>query len=161
MAFSATIDLGTVGKGITGQTVSISGCTGSCVNNTTPPSGCSSVATNQAVTSFPKTISISDNNVTTLWVKVDGGSCTGSTHTQCIAISGINFPTATPTATVTPTPTATATPTVTASVATPTPTVTVTPTPTATSTPTPTTYYGCGDTVSDTYAPSTFTNKIS
>ena len=136
MSFSASVNLGTIGNGITGQTVSISGCTGPCVNNTTPPSGCSSVATSQAVSSFPKTITGIDDNFVSLWVKVDTGSCSGTT--QCISISGIPGPVATATPTATSTPTPTATPTTSGGQETPTPTITITPTPTATSTPTPT-----------------------
>ncbi len=154
MSFSASVDLGTIGSGITGQTVSISGCTG-----TSCGSGCSSLVTSQAVSGFPKTITGITDNVVSLFVKVDGGSCSGTT--QCISISGlpgaIATPTPTATATATPTPTSSGTPTPTAT-ATPTPTATATPTPTATPTITVVTY-GCGDTVSDTYTPSTFTTQ--
>lgn len=158
MAFNASVSLGSIGSGISGQTVTISGCTGaSCA------SGCSSVASAQSVSSFPKTITNIPDGVVSLYIKVDGGSCSGTT--QCISISGIPgaTPTETPTATSTVTPTATATPTPTDSGSpTPTPTVTatVTPTPTITSTPTETptpTVYACGETISDTYAPSNFT----
>ena len=154
MSFSASVDLGTIGSGITGQTVSISGCTGASCG-----SGCSSLVTSQAVSGFPKTITGITDNVVSLFVKVDGGSCSGTT--QCISISGlpgaIATPTPTATATATPTPTSSGTPTPTAT-ATPTPTATATPTPTATPTVTVVTY-GCGDTVSDTYTPSTFTTQ--
>jgi hypothetical protein len=122
MAFNASVNLGTVGKGITGQTVSISGCTGpSCA------SGCSSLATSQAVSSFPKTLTGIPDGTLSLFIKVDGGDCSGTN--QCITIAGI--PTATPT------PTSTATPTSTVGV-TSTPTSTSTPTPTSTATPTST-----------------------
>jgi hypothetical protein len=154
MSFSASVDLGTIGSGITGQTVSISGCTGASCG-----SGCSSLVTSQAVSGFPKTITGITDNVVSLFVKVDGGSCSGTT--QCISISGlpgaIATPTPTATATATPTPTSSGTPTPTAT-ATSTPTATATPTPTATPTVTVVTY-GCGDTVSDTYTPSTFTTQ--
>ncbi len=128
MAFNASVDLGTVGKGITGQTVSISGCTGpSCA------SGCSSLATSQAVSSFPKTLTGIPDGTLSLFVKVDGGDCVGTN--QCITIAGI--PSATPTPTNTPTSTAgvTSTPT---STGTPTSTATPTITPTSTITATPT-----------------------
>lgn len=120
MAFNASVNLGTVGKGITGQTVSISGCTGpSCA------SGCSSLATSQAVSSFPKTLTGIPDGTLSLFIKVDGGDCVGTN--QCITIAGI--PGATPTPTSTPTTTSTAG-------ITPTPTSTITQTPTTTNTPT-------------------------
>ena len=159
MAFNASVNLGTVGNGITGQTVSISGCTGASCG-----SGCTSLVTSQAVSSFPKTISSIPDGTVSLFVKVDGGDCSGTT--QCISITGIPGVTPTPTTTsttVTPTitPTTTTTPTTVDPTITPTTTTTtVTPTITPTTTITPSiTYYGCGDTVSDTYTPSTFTTQ--
>jgi hypothetical protein len=160
MAFNASVNLGTVGNGITGQTVSISGCTGASCG-----SGCTSLATSQAVTSFPKTLTGIPDNVVSLFVKVDGGDCSGTT--QCISITGIPGITPTPTTTSTTvnptiTPTTTTTPTTVDPTITPTTTTTtVNPTITPTTTITPSiTYYGCGDTVSDTYTPSTFTTQI-
>lgn len=130
MAFNASVNLGTVGNGITGQTVSISGCTGpSCA------SGCSSLATSQAVSSFPKTISGIPDGTLSLFVKVDGGDCSGTN--QCISITGLPGATPTPTSTATPTSTIGATPTSTPTL-TGTPTLTSTPTLTGTSTITPT-----------------------
>jgi hypothetical protein len=122
MAFNASVNLGTVGNGITGQTVSISGCTGSSCG-----SGCTSLATSQAVSSFPKTLSGIPDGTVSLFVKVDGGDCSGTS--QCITVTGL------PGATPTPTSTGTATPTSTIGV-TPTPTGTSTSTPTSTGTPT-------------------------
>jgi hypothetical protein len=138
MAFNALVDLGTVGEDITGSTVSISGCTGSSCG-----SGCSSLATAQAVSGFPKTITGIPDNVVSLFVKVDNGLCSGTT--QCISVTFVDEPTPTPTPTPTatsivPTPTPTITPTATPIVATPTPTPTATPiipTPTPTPTDTP------------------------
>ena len=137
MPFSALVNLGPViGSGISGQNVSISGCTGASCG-----SGCTPLVSAQAVSSFPKQISISDDNVVSLFVRVDGGSCAGTT--QCITIT-TGTPSPTPTATsVGPTPTATAVqPTPTATPLQPTPTATpLQPTPTSTPvppTPTPT-----------------------
>lgn len=126
MAFNASVNLGTVGNGITGQTVSISGCTGASCG-----SGCTSLATSQTVSSFPKTITGIPDGTVSLFVKVDGGDCVGTT--QCISITGIPGATPTPTSTATPTSTigSTSTPT---STSTGTPTTTTTPT--ATTTPT-------------------------
>lgn len=156
MAFNALVNLGTVGEDITGNTVSISGCTG-----TSCGSGCTSLATGQAVSGFPKTITGIPDNVVSLFVKVDNGQCSGTT--QCISINFVAGATATPTATPGPTSTATPTPTPTSTLGpTATPTATPTSTPTSTPTPTPTAtvvMYGCGDTVSDTYTPSTFTTQ--
>lgn len=141
MPFNATVNLGTVGSDITGQTVSISGCT-----NTSCGSGCTSLATSQAVSSFPKIITGIPDNVVSLFIRVDGGPCVGTT--QCIAVTQVG---------TTPTPTINASPT-------PTPTIGASPTPTLTPTigasPTPTltpNFPGCGDTISDTYAPSNYT----
>lgn len=126
MAFNASVNLGTVGIGITGQTVSISGCTGSSCG-----SGCTSLATSQAVSSFPKTLSGIPDGTVSLFVKVDGGDCSGTN--QCISIAGLPGTTPTPTITATPTSSigATSTPTITG-----TPTATSTPTGTSTITPT-------------------------
>jgi len=84
---------------------------------------------------------------------VSYGECENNAPVYFI-ISGIPTPTPTPTpsptATPTPTPSPTATPT-------PTPSSTATPTPTPTPTPTATSAValpGCGDTISNTYAPS-------
>jgi len=140
MAFNALVDLGTVGEDITDSTVSISGCTGSSCG-----SGCSSLATAQAVSGFPKTITGIPDNVVSLFVKVDNGLCSGTT--QCISVTFVDGPTPTPTPTATPivpTPTPTITPTATPIVPTPTPTPIVpTPTPTPTDTP-----VSCVDSVS-------------
>lgn len=128
MAFTALIDLGTVGFDISGNTLSISGCTGaSCA------SGCSSLATSQNVNDFPKQITSIPDTVVSLYIKVDNGPCSGTT--QCIDIDfGL-----TPTSTPTPTTTITETPTVTDDPEiTPTETPTTTPTTTITETPTET-----------------------
>ena len=88
MSFRASVNLGTVGNSITGQTVSISGCTDqSCTN-------CTSIVTGQEVNSFPKMITGIPDNTITLFIKVDSGDCIGTT--QCISISGIPTPTPTP-----------------------------------------------------------------
>ena len=122
MSYSATVNLGTVGSDITGQTVSISGCTGASCG-----SGCTSLVTSQAVSGFPKVITGIPDNVVSLFVKVDGGSCAGTT--QCITVTGGGVATPTPTITSTITPTFTITPTSTPGDPTPTPTVTPTITP--------------------------------
>jgi hypothetical protein len=153
MAYTALVNLGpTIGIGIT--SVKLYECSG---NN----SGCTALAnyTNVPVSSFPYAVTgITDSKK---WIKVEPvGACSGTT--QNFEVSGFPAPTATPgpTATPSPTPTSTAGPGPTAT-PTATPTRTPTPTPTSTSTPTPTptattVTYGCGDTVSDTYTPSTF-----
>ena len=104
MSYSATVNLGTVGSDITGQTVSISGCTGASCG-----SGCTSLVTSQGVYGFPKVITGIPDNVVSLFVKVDGGSCAGTT--QCITVTGGGVATPTPTITSTITPTMTITPT--------------------------------------------------
>jgi hypothetical protein len=157
MAFNASVNLGTVGNGITGQTVSISGCTGASCG-----SGCTSLVTSQAVSSFPKTISSIPDGTVSLFVKVDGGDCSGTT--QCISITGIPGVTPTPTTTsttVTPTitPTTTTTPTTVDPTITPTTTTTtVTPTITPTTTITPTSLPGCSSTVTGEYTGPTIYN---
>lgn len=137
MPFNATVNLGTVGSDITGQTVSISGCTG-----TSCGSGCTSLATSQAVSSFPKIITGIPDNVVSLFIRVDGGPCVGTT--QCIAVTQVST---TPTPTLTPTIGASPTPTIT-------PTIGASPTPTMTPTPN---FPGCGDTLSDTYTQTNYT----
>lgn len=132
MSFNATVNLGTVGRSITGETISISGCTG--INSSSECTGCTVVSASEVVSTFPKLITGFQDNHTYVYVEVICGDCIG--ESQCMSINMIPVPTATPTATSTPTPTATPTITVTTPVATPTPTIT--PTPTATSTPTPT-----------------------
>ncbi len=143
MPFNATVNLGTVGSDITGQTVSISGCTGASCG-----SGCTSLATSQSVSSFPKIITGIPDNVVSLFVRVDGGPCVGTT--QCISVTqGGATPTPTPTINASPTPT----PTINAS---PTPTINASPTPTPTinASPTPTVtprFPGCSSTVTGEY----------
>lgn len=95
---------------------------------------------------------------------VSHGECENNAPAYFI-ISGIPTPTPTPTPSPTATPTSTPTPTP-SSTATPTPTPSPTPTPTSTPTPTPTptstsevALPGCGDTISDSYAPGTFTTQ--
>jgi hypothetical protein len=155
MAFNASVNLGTVGNGITGQTVSISGCTGSSCG-----SGCTSLATSQAVSSFPKTLSGIPDGTVSLFVKVDGGDCSGTN--QCISVTGLPGATPTPTSTGTATPTSTigVTPTPTGtSTSTPTGTSTPTITPTLTATPTSTVQLpGCSSTVTGEYSGSDFYN---
>ena len=113
MPFNATVNLGTVGSDITGQTVSISGCTGTSCGDV-----CTSLATLQAVSSFPKVITGIPDNVVSLFVSVDGGPCVGTT--QCISVTQVETtPTPTPTINASPTPT-------------PTPTINASPTPTPT-----------------------------
>jgi hypothetical protein len=130
MSFNATIDLGVVGRSITGETVSISGCTG--INSSSECTGCTVVSASEVVNTFPKLITGFQDNHRYVHIEVISGDCIG--ESQCLAIS--NIPTPTPTPTPSPTPTAvpvTATPT-------PTPTavpVTATPTPTPTPTPSP------------------------
>jgi len=132
------VDLGTVGTGVSGQTVSISGCTDfSCDGTKTALS-----PAQYNVNDFPQVLSIPDT-AKSLFLMVNSGVCSGTT--QCITgitLTTTTTPTPTPTVTpnidVTPTPTATSiTPT-----STPTPTATSTgvppPTSTPTSTPTPT-----------------------
>jgi len=125
MPFNTTIDLGIVGRSITGETVSVSGCTG--INSSSECTGCTVVSASEVVSTFPKLITGFQDNHRYVHVEVISGDCIG--ESQCIAIG--NIPTPTPTATSTPTPTTTIIPT-------PTPTATSTPTPTATSTPTAT-----------------------
>jgi hypothetical protein len=123
MAFNATVNLGTVGSDITGQTVSISGCTGASCG-----SGCTSLVTSQAASGFPKIITGIPDNVVSLFIKVDGGPCAGTT--QCITVTSGG---ATPTPTMTPTIGASPTPTITPTIgASPTPTIGASPTPTVT-----------------------------
>ena len=150
---NVSVNLGTVGTGISGQTVSISGCTASSCGGTKTALSPSQYNVND----FPQVLSIPDTAVS-LFLMVNSGACSGTT--QCISVSTV---TPTPTVTITPTltPTQTITPTIGATVTpTVTPTLTRTPTVTPTMTPTVTEFvYGCGDTVSDTYAPSTFTTQ--
>jgi len=170
MPFSATINLGTVGVAIT--SVKLYGCTGTSGGNCT---GCNALTgyENVSVSTFPLTVSGIPNGVT--YIQAEAlGACSADLVKQCISISGIPGATPAPTSTMTPTPTGTSAPG-----STPTPTGTLTPTPTpsattpgatsncefvvsaniATPTPTATAVYGCGDTVSDTYIPSTFTTQ--
>lgn len=155
MAYTALVNLGpTIGIGIT--SVKLYECSG---NN----SGCTALAnyTNVPVSSFPNAVTgITDSK---RWIKVEPvGACSGTT--QNFEVSGFPAPTATPGPTATPSPTPTSTAAGPTATPTATPTRTPTPTPTSTSTPTPTptattVTYGCGDTVSDTYTPSTFTTQ--
>jgi hypothetical protein len=104
MAFNALVDLGTIGSQITGQTVSISGCTGADCTGV-----CTSLVTSQNVVDFPKTLASIPDNVVSLHVFVNSGECSGTT--QCINIVvPTNTPTPTATATPTPTPTPSSTP---------------------------------------------------
>lgn len=165
MPFSATVNLGTVGVAIT--SVKLYGCTG---NSGTDCTGCTALTgyENVSVSTFPLLVSGIPNGVR--YIQAEAlGACSADLVKQCISISGIPGPTATPVPTMTPTPSATTagtTPNPT-STQTPTPTPTpsttsgTTPNPTSTQTPTPTATvaYGCGDTVSDTYIPSTFTTQ--
>jgi hypothetical protein len=133
MAFSATVNLGTIGSDIVGQTVSISGCTG--VDTLGNCTGCTPMVSAQAVSSFPKTISNIDDTYVSLFVKVDGGPCVGTT--QCISITTVDItatPTLTPTITPTFTPNCNFDVTVGFVETTPTPTITMTPTQTITPT---------------------------
>jgi hypothetical protein len=141
MSFNATIDLGVIGRSITGETVSISGCTG--INSSNECTGCTVVSASEVVNTFPKLITGFDDNHFYVHVEVISGDCIG--ESQCIAVG--NIPTATPTPTPTPTViinTPTPTPTVIINTPTPTPTVIInTPTPTPTQTPTPTSTLDC------------------
>lgn len=152
MAFTALVDLGTVGSDISGNTLSISGCTGASCG-----SGCSSLVTSQNVNDFPKSITGIPDGVVSLYISVDNGPCAGSN--QCIDIDLGTTPTSTPTSTPTTTPTSTVTETVGATPTdTPTSTITETPTTTLTTTETPTAAFpGCGDIITDTYSPSDYT----
>lgn len=126
MSFSATVDLGIVGAGIT--TVSLSRCDNSSCTSGTPLVGYSNVA----VSSFP--IVLTGLPYGTTHIKADAvGACSGMT--QCLSIIGIPTPTPTPTPSPTTSPTPTPTPTASS---TPTPTPTATGAPAATATPTPT-----------------------
>lgn len=113
------INLGPVGSGITSETVSISGYTGTGGTGTV-----SSLFSLQSVSSFPITQSI-DDTIQSLYIVVDSGPCSGANQT--FDISGV-----TPTPTLTTSqdavvPTNTPTPTITStSTSTPTPTLTVT-----------------------------------
>ncbi len=122
---NVNVDLGTVGTGISGQTVSISGCTASSCGGTKTALSPSQYNVND----FPQVLTIPDTAVS-LFLRVNSGACSGTT--QCISVSTV---TPTPTVTITPTRTPTLTPTQTI---TPTIGVTVTPTPTITPTITPT-----------------------
>ncbi len=155
MAFSVTIKLTTAGAD-TGPTFNLYSNVDSYA--TAFETGVSK--TNLTSTNGYTSILVPDNT-TTIKVKSVNGSC--PTAEVLLPISGIVTPTATPTATPTSTAGVTTTPT---STSTPTTTTTSTPTTTSTSTPTitptltvSTVTYGCGDTVSDTYAPSNFTTQ--
>lgn len=136
MPFSATINLGTVGVAIT--SVKLYGCTG---NNGTDCTGCTVLTgyENVGVNTFPLLVSGIPNGVR--YIQAEAlGACSADAVKQCITVSGIPGPTATPAPTATlanatPGPTSTQTPT-----PTPTPTQTsgTTPLPTQTLTPTPT-----------------------
>lgn len=133
MSFSATVDLGIVGAGIT--TVSLSRCDNSSCTSGTPLVGYSNVA----VSSFP--IVLTGLPYGTTHIKADAvGACSGMT--QCLSIIGIPTPTPTPTPSPTTSPTPTPTPTASS---TPTPTPTATGAPAATATPTPTATGVSGD----------------
>lgn len=120
---NVNVDLGTVGTGVSGQTVLISGCTEpSCGGTKTALS-----PSQYNVNDFPQVLSIPDTAVS-LFLMVNSGVCSGTT--QCI--SGITL---TPTPTLTITPTQTITPTIEGTI-TPTLTPTLTITPTQTITPT-------------------------
>jgi hypothetical protein len=168
---NVNVDLGTVGTGILGQTVLISGCTSSSCGGTKTALSPSQYNVND----FPQVLSIPDTAVS-LYLMVNSGVCSGTT--QCISVTTLTptptptfTPTQTPGGTITPTPTQTPTPSLTPTQtpgATITPTLTFTPTqtpgatitPTPTQTPSPTEVFpGCGDTISDTYTPSNFTTQ--
>jgi hypothetical protein len=124
---NVSVNLGTVGTGISGQTVSISGCTASSCGGTKTALSPSQYNVND----FPQVLSIPDTAVS-LFLMVNSGACSGTT--QCISVSTVTptpTVTITPTQTITPTPGATTTPTPTR-----TPTQTITPTIGATVTPT-------------------------
>lgn len=144
MPFSATINLGTVGVAIT--SVKLYGCTGTSGGNCT---GCTALTgyENVSVSTFPLLVSGIPNGVR--YIQAEAlGACSADLVKQCISISGIPGPTATPVPTMTPTPTGTSAPG-----ATPVPTMTPTPTgtsapdatPNPTSTPTPTVTSGGGN----------------
>ena len=112
MPFSATINLGTVGVAIT--SVKLYGCTG---NNGTDCTGCTVLTgyENVSVSTFPLLVSGIPNGVR--YIQAEAlGACSADAVKQCITISGIPGPTATPAPTATlngstPGPTATQTPT--------------------------------------------------
>ena len=124
---NVSVNLGTVGTGISGQTVSISGCTASSCGGTKTALSPSQYNVND----FPQVLTIPDTAVS-LFLMVNSGACSGTT--QCISVSTVTptpTVTITPTLTITPTPGAATTPTPTI-----TPTQTITPTIGATVTPT-------------------------
>lgn len=127
MPFNVNIDLGTLGFGITGETVSISGCTDTQCNN------CSLITSNHPATPSTFMLTGISDNVIYLHIKSNCVTCPDAPP-QCLFIVG--KPTPTPTPTTSPTPTPTSTP---ISTATPVPTATsVGPTPEPTATPTAT-----------------------
>jgi len=84
MPFSSTVNLGTVGSNIVGETVSVSACTDlGCTN-------CTSLLTNQSVSLFPTTIDNIPDNTLSLYISVDTGPCNGVS--QCLQLSGAPNP---------------------------------------------------------------------
>lgn len=130
MSYSALVSIGTVGAGIT--SVKLYECNNGC-------SSCSALTnySNVSVSSFNPNIVVTGITDGTTCIKAEPiGACSGVT--QCLTITGIPAPTATPapapTATPAPAPTATPAP---APTATPAPEPTATPAPAPTATPVP------------------------
>lgn len=152
MSFSATVNLGTVGVAIT--SVKLYGCTGTSGGNCT---GCTALTgyENVSVSTFPLLVSGIPTGVR--YIQAEAlGACSADSVKQCISISGIPGPTATPAPTMTPTPTGTSAPGATpnpTNTQTPTPTPTGTSAPSATMTPTPTGTLGGGACYSYQYGP--------
>lgn len=84
MPFEATVNLGTVGSNILGETVSISACTDASCSN------CTLLLSDQPVSNFPTTISNIPDLSLSLFIQVTNGPCTGVS--QCLQLSGAPNP---------------------------------------------------------------------
>jgi surface protein len=80
MPFEATVNLGTVGSNILGETVSISSCTDASCSN------CTLLLSDEPVSNFPTTISDIPDLSLSLFIQVTNGPCVGVS--QCIQLSG-------------------------------------------------------------------------
>jgi hypothetical protein len=84
MPFEATVNLGTVGSNILGETVSISSCTDASCSN------CTLLLSDVPVSNFPTTISNIPDLTLNLFIQVTNGPCTGVS--QCLQLSGAPNP---------------------------------------------------------------------
>jgi surface protein len=80
MPFEATVNLGTVGSNILGETVSISSCTDASCSN------CTLLLSDEPVSNFPTTISNIPDLTLSLFIQVTNGPCVGVS--QCLELSG-------------------------------------------------------------------------